>query len=89
MSMKQHTLAMSADQTFENYRKPIRRDEFFKAMEAIVPWSALCEVIDPNCLIRRLAEARRDRGNDSHRAQSLGRCRRRCYSARDGGREAS
>jgi IS5 family transposase len=46
--MKQQTLAMAADQTFENYRKPTRRDEFLKTMEAIVPWSALCDVIEPH-----------------------------------------
>ena len=45
--MKQQTLAMAADQTFENYRKPTRRDEFLKTMEAIVPWNALCAVIEP------------------------------------------
>lgn len=46
--MKQQTFAMAADQTFENYRKPTRRDEFLKTMEAIVPWSALYEVIEPH-----------------------------------------
>jgi IS5 family transposase len=46
--MKQQTLAMAADQTFENYRKPTRRDEFLKTMGAIVPWVALCEVIEPH-----------------------------------------
>ena len=46
--MKQQTLAMAADQTFENYRKSTRRDEFLKTMEAIVPWAALCEVIEPH-----------------------------------------
>jgi IS5 family transposase len=45
--MKQQTLAMAADQSFENYRKPTRRDEFLKTMEAIVPWTALCAVIEP------------------------------------------
>ena len=40
-------MAMAADQTFENYRKPTRRDEFLKTSEAIVPWSALCEVTEP------------------------------------------
>ena len=45
--MKQQTLAMATDQTFENYRKPTRRDEFLKTMEMIVPWAALCEVIEP------------------------------------------
>jgi transposase, IS5 family len=46
--MKQQTLAMAADQSFENYRKPTRRDEFLKTMEAIVPWAALCDVIQPH-----------------------------------------
>jgi hypothetical protein len=47
-TIKQQTLAMAADQTFEIYRKPTRRDEFLKTMEAIVPCSALCEVIEPH-----------------------------------------
>ena len=46
--MKQQTLAMAADQSFQAYRKPTRRDEFLKTMEAIVPWEALCEVIEPH-----------------------------------------
>ena len=46
--MKQTTLATAADQSFENYRKPTRRDEFLKTMEAIVPWSGLCDVIEPH-----------------------------------------
>jgi len=46
--MKQQTLAMAADQSFQNYRKPTRRDEFLKTMEAIVPWAALCAVIEPH-----------------------------------------
>ena len=46
--MKQQTLAMAADQTFENYRKPTRRDEFLKTMETIVPWTALCGAIEPH-----------------------------------------
>lgn len=45
--MKQQTLAMAADQSFEAYRKPTRRDEFLKTMQAIVPWAVLCEVIEP------------------------------------------
>ena len=49
MLMKQQTLALAADQSgYEHYRKPTRRDEFLKTMEAIVPWSALCEVIEPH-----------------------------------------
>ena len=48
--MKQQTLAMAADQGsgFEQHRKPTRRDEFLNTMEAIVPWAALCEVIEPH-----------------------------------------
>ena len=48
--MKQQTLAMAADQGsgFEQYRKPTRRDEFLKTMDAIVQWGALCEVIEPH-----------------------------------------
>lgn len=47
--MKQQTLAMAADReaVFANYRKPTRRDEFLKTMESIVPWAALCAVIEP------------------------------------------
>ena len=46
--MKQQTLATVADQGFENYRKPTRRDEFLKTMEVIEPWSVLCEAIEPH-----------------------------------------
>jgi transposase, IS5 family len=48
--MKQQTLATAADQRsgFERYRKPTRRDEFLATMNAIVPWSALCNVIRPH-----------------------------------------
>jgi IS5 family transposase len=48
--MKQQTLAMAADQNsqFERYRRPTKRDEFLATMERIVPWSALCDVIEPH-----------------------------------------
>ena len=48
--MKQHTLAMAADQDsgFEQPRKPTRREEFLQTMDAIVPWAALCQVIEPH-----------------------------------------
>jgi IS5 family transposase len=48
--MKQQTLAMAADQGsgFERFRRPTRRDEFLQTMESIVPWAALCEVIEPH-----------------------------------------
>ena len=49
MTMKQQALAMAADQSsYEQYRKPTRGDEFLATMQAIVPWSALCEVIEPH-----------------------------------------
>ena len=50
MTMKQQTLAMAADQGsgYEHYRKPTRRDEFLKTMQAIVPWAELCEVVEPH-----------------------------------------
>ncbi len=49
MTMKQQSLAMAADQSgYEQYRKPTRRDEFLATMEAIVPWAALCAVIEPH-----------------------------------------
>lgn len=48
--MKQQTLAMAADQNaqYERYRKPTKRDVFLAKMERIVPWAALCEVIEPH-----------------------------------------
>src|SRR5215203_4284041 len=48
--MKQQTLAVSADQNaqYEQYRKPTRRDVFLTTMEQVVPWAALCEVIEPH-----------------------------------------
>ena len=48
--MKQQTLAMAADQDsgFEQPRKPTRREEFLQTMDAIVPWAALCQVIEPH-----------------------------------------
>lgn len=44
--MKQQTLAM-AQEGFEQYRKPTRRDQFLETMERIVPWEALCAVVEP------------------------------------------
>jgi IS5 family transposase len=48
--MKQQTLAMAADQSagFERYRKRTRRDEFLATMDAIVPWTQMCSVIEPH-----------------------------------------
>ena len=48
--MKQQTLAMAADQSesFEQYRKPTKRDQFLATMERIVPWADLCAVVEPH-----------------------------------------
>ena len=48
--MKQQTLAMAVDQDngFEQSRKPTRREEFLRTMDAIVPWAALCQAIEIN-----------------------------------------
>lgn len=47
--MKQQTLAMAEDQnaSFERHRKSTRRDVFLDTMHKIVPWSALCALIEP------------------------------------------
>src|SRR5262245_62597071 len=42
--MKQRTLAAVG---FERYAKPTRRAAFLAEMERIVPWSALCGLIEP------------------------------------------
>jgi IS5 family transposase len=48
--MKQQTLATAADQGagFEQYRRSTKRDVFLAAMNEIVPWRALYEVIEPH-----------------------------------------
>jgi IS5 family transposase len=45
--MKQQTLAMAADQGIERHRKPTRRDQFLETMNRVVPWDALCAVVEP------------------------------------------
>jgi IS5 family transposase len=45
--MKQQTVAMAADQGFERHRKPTRRDAFLETMNRVVPWDALCAVVEP------------------------------------------
>lgn len=45
--MKQQTLAMARDRGFEQYRKPTRREQFLETMDRIVPWKALCGVVEP------------------------------------------
>jgi transposase, IS5 family len=42
--MKQLTLATTG---FERYAKTTRRAAFLAEMERVVPWSALCELIEP------------------------------------------
>jgi IS5 family transposase len=48
--MKEQALATSVDQGegCERYRKQTRRDKFLASMEQIVPWQALCLVIEPH-----------------------------------------
>ncbi|MBI3729382.1 MAG: IS5 family transposase [Burkholderiales bacterium] len=48
--MKQQTLAMAEDQnaSFEQHRKPTRRDVFLDTMHKIVPWEELCAIIEPH-----------------------------------------
>jgi IS5 family transposase len=48
--MKQQTLAVAEDQnaSFEQHRKPTRRDVFLDTMHKIVPWAALCAIIEPH-----------------------------------------
>jgi IS5 family transposase len=48
--MKQQTLAVAMDDNaqYERFRKPTRRDTFLAQMEALVPWAALCSVIEPH-----------------------------------------
>ena len=47
--MKQQTLAMAVDHNaqYERYRKPTRRNLFLATMERVVPWDALCSVVEP------------------------------------------
>lgn len=42
--MRQRTLA---DEGFEKFRKPTRRERFLNEMEQIIPWRDLCKVIKP------------------------------------------
>ncbi len=42
--MRQQSLA---DEGFERYRKPTRRDQFLAEMDTIIPWRELCKVIKP------------------------------------------
>jgi len=48
--MKQQTVAMAADDNaqYEQYRRPTGRGACLATMEQIVPWSVLCEVIEPH-----------------------------------------
>jgi len=42
--MRQRTLA---EEGFEKYRKPTRREQFLDEMDQIIPWRELCKVIKP------------------------------------------
>ena len=39
--MRQQTLAVAGDGSFEKYRKPTRREVFLAEMDRIVPWAQL------------------------------------------------
>ncbi len=47
MTSKQMTLSMQKDAGFEWHRKAPRRDVFLAEMDQVVPWTALCAVIEP------------------------------------------
>jgi len=42
--MRQRTLA---EEGFEKFRKPTRRERFLTDMDRIIPWRDLCKVIEP------------------------------------------
>lgn len=42
--MRQRSLA---EEGFETFRKPTRREKFLEEMEQVIPWAGLCEVIEP------------------------------------------
>lgn len=42
--MRQQTLA---EEGFERFRKPTRREQFLEEMDKIIPWQDLCEAIEP------------------------------------------
>lgn len=42
--MRQRTLA---EEGFERFRKPTRRERFLDEMQQVIPWSGLCAVIEP------------------------------------------
>ncbi len=44
--MRQQTLAVGADGSFEKYRKPTRREKFLVQMEGAVPWALLTDLIE-------------------------------------------
>lgn len=48
MAPKQLTLATEVDAGFALHRKQTRRDVFLAEMDQVVPWSALCALIEPH-----------------------------------------
>jgi len=48
MTHKQMSLSMQHDAGFERHRKATRRDVFLAEMDQVVPWAALCAVIEPH-----------------------------------------
>ena len=48
MVPKQLTLATKVDAGFALHRKATKRDLFLAEMDQVVPWSALCALIEPH-----------------------------------------
>ncbi|MHB1958668.1 MAG: hypothetical protein ACYCO5_06510, partial [Acidobacteriaceae bacterium] len=45
--MRQQTLAVAGEGSFEKYRKPTRRETFLAEMDRIVPWARLVALVEP------------------------------------------
>ena len=45
--MRQQTLAVAAEGSFEKYRKATRREVFLAEMNRIVPWTRLVALVEP------------------------------------------
>lgn len=54
MALKQLTLATEVDAGFALHRKATKRDLFLAEMDQVVPWSALCALIEPHSAASRL-----------------------------------
>lgn len=46
--MRQQSLAVAADGSFEKHRKPTRREKFLAEMDGVVPWACLVALVEPH-----------------------------------------